>query len=148
MNTRPASKRHGTDGFNLIEVVLALAVVSLGVVTIIGLLPTAQESARSAADRTVVATILEDVIGELRGMDYGTLRTLPPSTEYLFSQEGALTNSYSPPYFQVTVEREDSNSYGTDLQVVRVKAGWPYRSGGGPLLNTETFLTQIARYKP
>src|ERR1017187_7839345 len=53
-------------GFTLVEVMLSLAIVSIGLIAILGLLPTGLRSARDAADNTISATVIQDVFSTIR----------------------------------------------------------------------------------
>src|SRR5437016_1960680 len=54
------------EGFTLVEVMLALAIVSIGLIAILGLLPTGLRSARDAADNTISSTVVQDTFTLLR----------------------------------------------------------------------------------
>ncbi len=58
------------DAFTLVEVMLALAIVSIGLIAILGLLPTGLRSARDAADNTISATVVQDSFSLLRNSPF------------------------------------------------------------------------------
>ena len=60
-------------GFSLIEVVLAIGVVSFAFVGILGLLPAGLSLFRQATDMSVGAQILQKVTDDARQMDFATL---------------------------------------------------------------------------
>src|SRR5258707_8255808 len=80
------------NGFTLVEVMLALAIVSIGLIAILGLLPTGLRSARDAADNTISATVIQDV--------FNTIRTQPFASVDLNSAFGfpAIPSQPNPPY--------------------------------------------------
>jgi uncharacterized protein (TIGR02598 family) len=107
------SSRHGNTGFSLVELTLALGIAGTALVTAVGLLGTSLHSQGLSADDTTLATISEQVLGELRSADFDTLweevpgaateLTKPaapdaepqPST-YYFTQEGGRVEPGDP----------------------------------------------------
>ena len=66
MNRPVASRqRRGRRGFSLAEVVLALGVITVGIVAVIGVFPTALQTGHSAQDETRAAHIAQSVFGSL-----------------------------------------------------------------------------------
>lgn len=55
-------RRRAMAGFNMIEVTLAVAVVALGLVAIIGLLPVGIDASRRVADDTLVSSLVSDLM--------------------------------------------------------------------------------------
>jgi len=62
----PRKDRAGPRAFSLIEIALALAVISFAVVGLIGLLALALDSSRASGDDTYVASMARQVVAELR----------------------------------------------------------------------------------
>jgi uncharacterized protein (TIGR02598 family) len=56
-----------TRGFSLIEIVITVGILATVVISLVGILPVGIKSAEDAANRTVVAVILEDVRNRLEG---------------------------------------------------------------------------------
>ena len=59
--------KHGRKGFSLVEVVLALGVVSFAIIAILGILPVGLNTGHSAQDETRAAQIAEDILASLAG---------------------------------------------------------------------------------
>jgi len=60
---RQSSKpRKANAAFSLIEVVLALSIVAIGLLTILGLFPQALTSAKNAADDSICGMVAQDTI--------------------------------------------------------------------------------------
>jgi len=71
MNPHPTPLRNRrANAFSLIEVVLALAVASIGLVAILGLLPQGLQASRDAADNTVSATLVHDIFSMIRASPF------------------------------------------------------------------------------
>lgn len=76
MNTLPQYSRKTTrryPAFSLVEVVLAVGIMALGVVTILGLLPHGLEMSRKTANEMAETRIVEHIIGELQNSNWAML---------------------------------------------------------------------------
>src|SRR5436190_20884425 len=62
-----------TSGFSLVEVVLAIGVVSFAFVTLFGLLPSGLTMFRKAMDISVGAQIFQKIVDDARQTDFSTL---------------------------------------------------------------------------
>lgn len=131
----------GSDGFNLIEITVALAVISFGIVAILGLLPTGLQASRAAADQTIAATLAQDFFSELRASPDWPPLTGPVT--WHFSNTGVRTNSQNC-YFRVHLDAEKEGAL--DLYRITATVVWPAPAGVASPVNTNTFITLIARY--
>lgn len=77
-------------GFSLVEVVLAVGIMALGVVTILGLLPHGLEMSRRTANEQAETRIVDNIMGELQASDWTTLGGLLNSGQatYEFDDQG------------------------------------------------------------
>ena len=146
--------------FSLIEVTLALAVISIGIVAVLGLLPHGLQASRDAADSTLAATIVQDTFSTLRSypfnnalvcdaccpgdtaeyQDLGALTgTLLLSNAYDFA--GSSTN-FANAYYKVMLSYEPESP---SLARVIATVVWPALSVAP--INTNVFVTQIAHYE-
>jgi len=71
--SKSSSRVRRTSGFSLVEVVLAVGVVSFAFVAILGLLPAGMTQFRQAIDTTVCAQIAQRVIGDAQQTNYDEL---------------------------------------------------------------------------
>jgi uncharacterized protein (TIGR02598 family) len=160
MRNRPSRR----DAFTLVEVMLSLAIVSIGLIAILGLLPTGLRSARDAADNTLSATVVQDV--------FSTIRTQPFANVDLtaFNFTGGpynLNGNYlSPPLplivayfdqagFTVPLAKQPQDNYyqvsltfsnqAAALSLVTATVVWPAHSVHP--LNTNIFVTEVAQYQ-
>ena len=78
--------RSETHGFSLVEVVLALGVISIGVVALIGLLTISTASSRLSDEDTVIAAIARQVDTELHNTSFANLPT--NGATWYFDNEG------------------------------------------------------------
>jgi len=88
MNDIVSPQRHCSKmrGFSLVEVVLALGVISIGVVSLIGLLTISTSSSRLSDEDTVMAAIARQVDTELHNTTFANLPT--NGATWYFDNEG------------------------------------------------------------
>lgn len=127
----------------MIEVVLAVAIASIGIIAILGLLPNAIQSSRDATDNTLSATIAQDVFANIRSQPLNTVNfgngphdfTIPISTNspviLNFDYTGALTNAID--YYQALISCQPQNNLS--LSFVQVAIVWPARSAAPTATN-------------
>ena len=145
-----------TEAFSLIEVVLALSIVAIGMVTIIGLFPQGLTSAKNAVDDSLCGIIAEDAIAS-RKVDIQT--NVSPigdpniaSRWYAANGTEITANPINPAnaMFQVvitaTVVPGIPNLESTQIQIM-----WPWYNSSlttktPPPPNTNTFYTEITKY--
>ena len=135
------------DGFNLIEVTLAVAIVGVGVLAVMGMLPVGLEASRRVSDDTIINTIVGDMFNWRRVTPYSSISWFPynapaltttrPSTPVvtIFDAMGNLpkdeydhTNPYyGGDYFKVSYTILDHPDFAgaTDIARVLVTVEWP-----------------------
>jgi uncharacterized protein (TIGR02598 family) len=178
-NATPAAKTagrlsgwHGVAGgprstiaFTLVEVMIAVAVVTMGIVAVLGLIPVSLKSARDAADNTLAATIVQDIFTGVRStfMTYSTntmsstsvdLSTIPSGTvrsdTLYFDIAGNQINAAGPDsYYEVDLTYVRQYDLPTLYRATAVVT-WPaHASGVTPSsLPGSTFVTEVARFGP
>ncbi len=65
-----------SKGFSLVEVVLAVAIMALGVVTLLGLLPHGLEISRKTANEIAEIRIIQQIVGEMQSASWASLATM------------------------------------------------------------------------
>jgi uncharacterized protein (TIGR02598 family) len=145
MNTPHPNRRWpAAGGFNLIEVVVALAVTSVGIISILGLLPFGLTSARTAGDRTVAAMIAQDSISGMRGGAYADVDTVAASVnaDPYYDQSGFAVSASDPTRYFVVTATVTPRSIAF-LKAIRVDVAWPALASDA---NRErlVFVTDIA----
>ncbi len=108
-------------GFSLVEVVLAVGIMALGVVTILGLLPHGLEMSRRTANEQAQTRIVEQITGELQSSNWATLGGIVGSTAsgivLQFDDQGLRTfDSMLTSYVaRVKLEQDDEVTRGMQL---------------------------------
>jgi uncharacterized protein (TIGR02598 family) len=114
-------------GFSLVEITLALGIVSLSLVSLIGLLPAGLGVLRESMDQTVHAAIVQRVAS---GLTLAEFEKLESDTLY-FDQEGQLLDTSTDPEarYKVTILKgnpslpgyaEDDQNLGKQLTRLRI----------------------------
>lgn len=80
-----------TTGFSLVEVTLALGIVSFSLVGLLGLLPVGLSNFREARQTMYSAEMIQTLLGKARSMDFTTLQNATQT--YYFDAEGVLLDS-------------------------------------------------------
>ena len=167
--SRPTNDR-ATSAFSLVEVAVAVAVIAIGLLVVIGLFPQGLQSARDAADNTLSATIAQNLFGQLRNGDFTiyictdpsdlgypihcnsptyqltvNFNSAPWSQSFYFDQEGLLTNGLAA-YYQVNLQWATEVLGNPDLMLVQATVVWPAYYASPTPINTNIFITEIARY--
>ncbi|HTS19674.1 MAG TPA: prepilin-type N-terminal cleavage/methylation domain-containing protein [Verrucomicrobiae bacterium] len=144
-------KTNRQTGFSLVEIVIALAVVSLGLIAVIGLIPQGTQAGRDAADNTLAATIAHDTLNTMRLTALTTWPpTAPPISYYDAQGTNSVNNFTTDPqdaYFHIVVTPTLSATI-PNLYVVTAMITWPDKPGitvAPP--NTNIFVTTIADYE-
>ena len=85
--------------FTLVEVVLALGVVSFGIISMLGLLTVGLKTFHDAMSQTTETEIAQQMANQLQLATFSTISSQSASTNYCFTQEGVLTNAANAVYF-------------------------------------------------
>ncbi|MDF1852391.1 MAG: prepilin-type N-terminal cleavage/methylation domain-containing protein [Verrucomicrobiales bacterium] len=146
INTREnATVWHGRSGFSLIEVVLAMGIAAIALVSILGMLPYAMESSQASADQTAIGTVLEEVHDRIKGepLEVG----VPSGSPYFYDAQGRFWEEGvadreagsvgNDRFFRVDVDLQDlpssvpfEHSEGVLAAVVAIS--WPVDEAGEP----------------
>ncbi len=79
-----------SGGFSLVEVTMAIGIVSFAFLTTLGLIPTGLKTFRSAIDTSVGGQIFQRVINEAQQTDFDTLVGSVPAVRYFDDQGNEL----------------------------------------------------------
>ena len=142
-------KRKAIQAFTLVEVALALAITTFGIVAVLGLLPGGLTAARNAADSTITATIVQAMFSTLRQQSFSanslwgspfSLTTAGASTSNYFDQAGNQMSTTN--YYKITATNLSVSASMTMIQATVVWPAWTTNS-----INTNVYTTTIANYR-
>ncbi len=150
---------NGNKAFSLIEVVIAIGIVSFAFVCLLGLLPVGLAAFRQSIDTTVGSQIVQRVVNEAQQTDYSSLTTSGTTQRYFDDQANEVTaaNANNSIYtVQVTVSGTTAlpNTVGaqsSNLATVSVQiANNPGNHTAAPfastsVIPTSTYTALIAR---
>ncbi len=147
----PRSRRIGRPGaFSLIEVVLALAVFSFSMLTIVGVMATGLSSAGDASRNVALANIQRLLRANVNAADYANITTMGTTPAYFTSSGYPTTQSPASavdnPYFTVTyatgTPKTTDSVIGTSSgKVILASVTYPFPSDA----RTNTFSLFIAQ---
>lgn len=145
----------GRAGFSLVEIVIALAVISIGLIAVVGLIPQGIQSARDAADNTIAATIVQDTFNQMRLWASGPSATWGPTPNWPSAW-------YPDAYYDATGTNQINTTIATadtyyDVHLITQAASnpvtvvamvmWPVKAMGAKALNTNIYVTVIGHYQ-
>jgi uncharacterized protein (TIGR02598 family) len=122
----------GRGGFSLIEVALALGIVSFALIPVMSMLPVGLATIQGSMNQTVTTSIAQQLRGELQEASFSSLQTLT-TTPYYYTVEGIATVSSDPnAYYKVTFAVSNTTIPGggsfdntNAAQTVTVTANYP-----------------------
>jgi uncharacterized protein (TIGR02598 family) len=141
-----SGRRARTRSFSLLEVVIALGVITVGIVSILAVFPTALQTGHSAQDETRAAHIAQSVFGSLVAQapsQFNNVQirlsdplTLSPSIDLTTTSsytlyagnDGQLTNSAANATYAITIYTNNAVPGFTDpasANAVTVRVAWP-----------------------
>lgn len=101
--------KHSSQGFSLVEVTLAVAIASLALITLLGLLPQGLEMSRKTALLTTSSNILEQVARDLENATFNLL-PVAKTTKYFNDQGTELKTGSKEIVYVVEIDPADPAS--------------------------------------
>lgn len=89
--------------FSLIEVVMALGIVSVAFVALLGMLPVGLNTLTDSIDASVGSQICQAVVTQARQAKFSDLKTEFSGVDLKFDEQGKLTQSNAKKIYNVTV---------------------------------------------
>jgi hypothetical protein len=141
-----SGRRARTSSFSLLEVVIALGVITVGVVGVLAVFPTALQTGHSAQDETRAAHIAQSVFGSLvaqaptqfngvqirlsDGVTLGPSINLTTTSSYSLyaGNDGQLINAVANATYLITIYTNNAVPGFTDpasANAVTVRVAWP-----------------------
>lgn len=142
-----------SGGFSLIEVALSLAILAVGMVGVLALLPVGLDGARQVHAETVAAQIVRGAIADFstNGFSsggYGTIAGINPGgtlrTEY-FGREGEPGLTQANGYFRLDYIKGSGSATSSSCRYF-LRLFWPASAAtNSPVVQSRTFVTDVVR---
>ncbi len=142
-------------GFSLIEIVITVGILATVLISLVGILPVGIKSAEDAANRTVLAVILEDVHNRLEGqlLEPGEVSSSPFFYDrqglhiHAGSDEGLkMTRLYRADARLVDIAKDSQLKHTSGLIAARIDLWWPVDPDSGAPLRQERPQETITFY--
>ena len=143
MRMPPRSLQRNRCGFTLVEVTLAIAVALIGIVGVLAILPQGMQSARSAADNTITATIVENLFSQLRAGSFNNIVICPDTNNCNSPVKIDLTQTQNAPalFFDQTGSIVNTNNSNNNNIYYRVNLTWQPQNLNQPQQLSEVTAT-------
>jgi uncharacterized protein (TIGR02598 family) len=139
-------------GFSLVEITLSLGIISICLLAVLGLLPTASQTNRLAAADTAAASIASAVLADIRA----TPKTAATSSQFavpfktnavlFFDAEGEATATLSTTSIYRAEVAFPPNSCGANAATfIHVKVSWPAAASPSNAAGSAEMFTAINR---
>lgn len=135
--------KRSTTAFTLIEIVIAMAITAIALISLIGVLPVGLKNEKESLDHSALGTVFEDVHERLEGviLEAG----VPDSVSPIFYD---LQGVYIDPeeigeveldrYFRIEVELiEPAPEHNINALAVKISAFWPVNEADGNLITVD-----------
>ncbi len=126
----------GVNGFSLIEIIIALAVLGIGLVAVMGYLPMALNASKKAENLTKSGLLAGSLITDVRAASYDDITKADGYSSTVFKA------STDYPGFEYKIETSPSGA--VNLKTVTVTIKWQ----GMNKTETRQYQTEIAKYNP
>lgn len=130
---RAASSHSRASGFSLVEVTLALGIVTFTLVAIIGLLSVGLDAGRASAEDTAVAGMSRQVLTRLRTVPFPPTASLPSPAYLPFTDPPAAVVADSlmaAVFFDNSGDCLDANGIPAPLDSSNLIKAWPVKGSG------------------
>ncbi len=125
-----------SQGFSLVEITIALAIIAFGMVVLMGLLPTGLNLIKESSDESAASNILSAVSADIRNIPEGTSNTpiykIPvwdvqavTSGTVRVDGNGSSASNTPPPHYAVAWTITPPSSEHLNPRYVSVRVSWP-----------------------
>lgn len=142
---KPINSAQG--GFSLVEVALAMAILAVGMIGVLALLPVGLESARQVHAETAAAQVVRLKIADLWLSNQGKTSFLGSESlvPQVFTAEGVATNSNAPSaYFLIQVTKDASTETADSCRYF-LTLRWPLRAALEKNQQVRWFVTEVVK---
>ena len=104
-----------TAAFSLVEVTMAIGIVSFALLSLIALLPSGLQSVRDSANEAALSSIVRTVRGELNQASFSDVTTTLPAQTWYFNESGHRLEASAPSgerFFQLSFSNSSPSAAG------------------------------------
>lgn len=109
--------------FSLVEVTMAIGIVSFAVLTLVALLPSGLRSVRESANETAISAIVRSVRGELNQASFSDVTTVLPAQVWYFNEAGNRLDESAPEaerFFQINFSSAQPSAQGVPVNFEQI----------------------------
>ncbi|SDU17962.1 Verru_Chthon cassette protein B [Verrucomicrobium sp. GAS474] len=138
-----------TAAFSLVEVVIAIGIVSLALLPLLGLLPVGLNSNRSSTTQTGAMSLITAISADIRSTTATTgvsprfgIRTTASGGQTLYFDESETVTGLQPgkPGYKADIEPV---KISTTMTALRVTVSWPPQASGGNVLGSADVIVPV-----
>jgi uncharacterized protein (TIGR02598 family) len=141
------------QAFSLVEIVLAIGIISFGCIAIFGLLGVTANASRLSSDETAIATMSRHVISSIKQQTFPAIEAnfMGKTTKFYFDSTGNPLTNASEAFYQCAVTgTEDAATTSslsggrTQVNLIKLQLAFTWPPSANPA-NTNIILTSAAR---
>lgn len=141
----------GSAGFSLVEVALSLAILAVGMVGVLALLPVGLEGARQVHAETVASQIVRGAVADFgtngfSQTSYATIAGGNVPGPFFYDSEGKILASTQAnrAYFRLEYTKGSGTSVTPSCRYY-LRLSWPAAATNSPIVQSRTFVTDVVR---
>ncbi|MBI4846433.1 MAG: prepilin-type N-terminal cleavage/methylation domain-containing protein [Candidatus Omnitrophica bacterium] len=123
--------------FTIIEIIIALTILGIGIITVMSYMPVSLDASKRAADLTSASLIAQGLFEEIKGVSFDDITNADA-----FDTSTNFSSHADYPGFEYKVEVNPAGTANSKEIIITVR--WKFH---GKIL-TEIFQTGIAKYNP
>jgi len=125
-------------GFTLIEIIIALTILAIGLVSLAAYLPVALEASRKGSDLTKAAIIAQSLLEEVKTSTYTDIT----GADDTWHTNGSFKSYSDFPGFEYRINVSPLGP--VDIKDITITVRWQFKGKN----NTQIFETKIVKYNP
>jgi uncharacterized protein (TIGR02598 family) len=138
----------GLNSFSLVEVVIAIAVTSFALISIVGLMAYAAQTLQQSDKYTRLSSVASQVLAVLSSEPFKLSQSQARTNYTLYYTLGGLPTNSASAYYQcsITNATPSGSPLQTWLEPIQVSIRWQKSGASGRFINTNIIVTSILNY--
>lgn len=117
MKTYSFYSRQVQRGFSLVEVAIAMGIITFSLVSVLGLLPIGLSSFRDATESTIESQIISQITAEASLTPFHALPDYASGSPYFFDEEGSPTRTEAESTYRAEISLKTPNYPGKPVTI-------------------------------